>query len=98
MYCNRLDFQQEADGKLWDQPARYLDCHFSSLYGGHSGHRDMETDFREYRLGRALSVWWWPDIKCRSERRSEEHTSELQSRENLVCRLLLEKKKNQYQE
>src|SRR5690606_41959772 len=26
------------------------------------------------------------------EERSEEHTSELQSRENLVCRLLLEKK------
>src|SRR5690606_41553153 len=26
--------------------------------------------------------------------RSEEHTSELQSRENLVCRLLLEKKKS----
>src|SRR5690606_5739915 len=26
--------------------------------------------------------------------RAEEHTSELQSRENLVCRLLLEKKKN----
>src|SRR5690606_39529429 len=26
--------------------------------------------------------------------RSEEHTSELQSRENLVCRLLLDKKKN----
>src|SRR5690606_40655857 len=29
----------------------------------------------------------------RRRRRSEEHTSELQSRENLVCRLLLEKKK-----
>src|SRR5436309_8468952 len=28
------------------------------------------------------------------EERSEEHTSELQSRENLVCRLLLEKKKS----
>src|SRR5436309_7230985 len=27
------------------------------------------------------------------DERSEEHTSELQSRENLVCRLLLEKKK-----
>src|SRR5690606_40131954 len=27
--------------------------------------------------------------------RSEEHTSELQSRENLVCRLLLEKKKKE---
>src|SRR3712207_8585544 len=30
----------------------------------------------------------------RRERRSEEHTSELQSRQYLVCRLLLEKKKN----
>src|SRR5436309_8976266 len=29
----------------------------------------------------------------RSNFRSEEHTSELQSRENLVCRLLIEKKK-----
>src|SRR5436309_4478537 len=29
--------------------------------------------------------------------RSEEHTSELQSRENLVCRLLLEKKKKRKQ-
>src|SRR2546430_11687943 len=28
------------------------------------------------------------------ERRSEEHTSELQSQSNLVCRLLLEKKNN----
>src|SRR5207302_11499737 len=28
-----------------------------------------------------------------ADSRSEEHTSELQSRENLVCRLLLEKKK-----
>src|SRR5690606_41591804 len=31
------------------------------------------------------------------EYRSEEHTSELQSRENLVCRLLLEKKKRAQQ-
>src|SRR5690606_40586285 len=31
------------------------------------------------------------------EVRSEEHTSELQSRENLVCRLLLEKKNNNTQ-
>src|SRR2546430_12767551 len=29
------------------------------------------------------------------QRRSEEHTSELQSQSNLVCRLLLEKKKGQ---
>src|SRR2546421_5674380 len=39
----------------------------------------------------------WPDVDGRSHvclhRRSEEHTSELQSRSDLVCRLLLEKKK-----
>src|SRR5690606_41285565 len=33
------------------------------------------------------------DIQMKTISRSEEHTSELQSRENLVCRLLLEKKK-----
>src|SRR3712207_8676837 len=32
-----------------------------------------------------------------SRRRSEEHTSELQSRQYLVCRLLLEKKNNLYE-
>src|SRR3712207_7336652 len=35
----------------------------------------------------------WP---AGSARRSEEHTSELQSRQYLVCRLLLEKKKNKH--
>src|SRR5207302_3744704 len=35
-----------------------------------------------------------PSPVTTSSPRSEEHTSELQSRENLVCRLLLEKKKN----
>src|SRR5690606_41910247 len=34
-----------------------------------------------------------PTRHTRAAGRSEEHTSELQSRENLVCRLLLEKKK-----
>src|SRR3712207_8608948 len=40
-----------------------------------------------------------PRCRWRSARdcsRSEEHTSELQSRQYLVCRLLLEKKKNIY--
>src|SRR3712207_7393607 len=32
-------------------------------------------------------------VRCKREGRSEEHTSELQSRQYLVCRLLLEKKK-----
>src|SRR5256885_12737267 len=36
------------------------------------------------------------DPHCSSAKRSEEHTSELQSPCNLVCRLLLEKKKMRY--
>src|SRR3712207_7474416 len=40
----------------------------------------------------ALVISFVPDAD-RSVRRSEEHTSELQSRQYLVCRLLLEKKK-----
>src|SRR5260221_9029414 len=35
----------------------------------------------------------WESRKSPSEYRSEEHTSELQSHSDLVCRLLLEKKK-----
>src|SRR5205085_6895557 len=36
---------------------------------------------------------WRSRSRAASPRRSEEHTSELQSQSNLVCRLLLEKKK-----
>src|SRR2546427_1867149 len=47
----------------------------------------------------ARSFWWAATImisdgvRSSSSARSEEHTSELQSQSNLVCRLLLEKKK-----
>src|SRR5438132_3064304 len=41
------------------------------------------------RIRRAASVTSWTDA------RSEEHTSELQSHSDLVCRLLLEKKKKE---
>src|SRR5690606_41777136 len=44
----------------------------------------LTTGFGAFASGNSLKV---------SLQRSEEHTSELQSRENLVCRLLLEKKK-----
>src|SRR5690606_40278225 len=50
--------------------------------------RRYRVRVRVYRAGE------WVDITSRvASGRSEEHTSELQSRENLVCRLLLEKKK-----
>ena len=43
--------------------------------------------------GRLGAVLQFHVPRFRKDRRSEEHTSELQSRRNLVCRLLLEKKK-----
>src|ERR1041385_9291162 len=53
------------------------------------------TLFRSPATRRRQSVWGrsGSGSPCRS--RSEEHTSELQSRLHLVCRLLLEKKKIQ---
>src|SRR5207302_5910271 len=45
---------------------------------------------RILNLGGGFGIPYFPGDK-RVELRSEEHTSELQSRENLVCRLLLEK-------
>src|SRR5438874_6807525 len=46
-------------------------------------------------LGRVRFSRPWTVLSARRNlRRSEEHTSELQSRRDLVCRLLLEKKKN----
>src|SRR5690606_40172874 len=48
-------------------------------------------------LGRRQKLQSFYGVKIKAgiaqKTRSEEHTSELQSRENLVCRLLLEKKK-----
>src|SRR3712207_8230688 len=41
-----------------------------------------------------LGMEWSEITNSQSRERSEEHTSELQSRQYLVCRLLLEKKKN----
>src|SRR5690606_42094929 len=42
------------------------------------------------RISPVADSFFWHIVQ---KNRSEEHTSELQSRENLVCRLLLEKKK-----
>src|SRR5438034_4704246 len=46
---------------------------------------------------RSFSLWARHPAETSAERRSEEHTSELQSHSDLVCRLLLEKKKKKEQ-
>src|SRR5438270_6580041 len=53
------------------------------IYFGHPGGMQPPCRYPEAAL-RVLQI----------VKRSEEHTSELQSQSNLVCRLLLEKKKN----
>src|SRR3712207_7123158 len=67
------------------------------MSGAASGHASEPTG------GLVLARWLWPILLLaipaivvgwRGAFRSEEHTSELQSRQYLVCRLLLEKKKN----
>src|SRR2546430_11344950 len=57
--------------------AMELFCIRKGESGGHDKHEGKSSDGRYGKTGQ----------------RSEEHTSELQSQSNLVCRLLLEKKK-----
>src|SRR2546421_9337108 len=71
-----------------------------SLWSGMTLNRTYK--YQEGRQIRAALILVSCDIPaarkiCGHISRSEEHTSELQSRSDLVCRLLLEKKKNAYE-
>src|SRR5207248_11027505 len=64
--------------------------------GRHRGHSRQDDHDRADRLGADVRRSRSDDVRGRHRakfRRSEEHTSELQSPYDLVCRLLLEKKK-----
>src|SRR5256885_11494656 len=63
-----------------------------SSYGKHRPNELSGGQRQRVAVTRALVTE--PQIVLADEPRSEEHTSELQSPCNLVCRLLLEKKKN----
>src|SRR2546427_8672862 len=61
------------------------------LIGVHDRHRAVRLEVARVDGSRLVAL----DVQHRIVHvRSEEHTSELQSQSNLVCRLLLEKKKN----
>src|SRR3712207_8629948 len=69
--------------------AKSRETHATSESAGHH-HRDRlswRIRYRFRRVGTLLRV-----LPAGRQPRSEEHTSELQSRQYLVCRLLLEKK------
>src|SRR5438477_5852928 len=78
------------------RPPRSTLFPYTTLFRSRSG--DAGETGRHQAGGRLLSVAAVSDVEVceRNESffaRSEEHTSELQSHVNLVCRLLLEKKK-----
>src|SRR5206468_8871044 len=60
-----------------------------------AGHGQESDDGRQQRLDHVEAV---ARLREEEAHRSEEHTSELQSRSDLVCRLLLEKKKQTYED
>src|SRR5690349_23709356 len=73
------------------RPADQLAAHDEAEQRHDHGADRLATNVREWRERHLAAA-----VRGRiAERvRSEEHTSELQSRRDLVCRLLLEKKKN----
>src|SRR2546427_3727702 len=74
---DRRALELDARGELTQPPHARLDPR--------TAHRGRAPPYRRALLAR-------PSVPL-GEGRSEEHTSELQSQSNLVCRLLLEKKK-----
>src|ERR1035437_8546259 len=94
---DRGDRQNFLDGSR--QPARLRRTRFiasrlaldneAARRGGFGAHRDRVLRHCQHRRHKALHIVRAVQVN----ERSEEHTSELQSRQYLVCRLLLEKKK-----
>src|SRR2546427_5020976 len=71
---------------------RWLDTALEQARKG--GERGVESRALNARGAMSLVSGRLDEAADYCTRRSEEHTSELQSQSNLVCRLLLEKKKN----
>src|SRR5690606_41588670 len=77
----------EADATLAELAMLLTDAERSALAGSAVFHGGFTRDAAEAVVGMDLALL--SALLDRSLLRSEEHTSELQSRENLVCRLLL---------
>src|SRR5689334_24797151 len=63
-------------------------------WGGGNRNRRVHPRLCHFARRGVRGAWLGHARHSRGARRSEEHTSELQSQFHLVCRLLLEKKKN----
>src|SRR5258706_10649649 len=75
------------------RPPRSTLFPYTTLFRSTGPWEDYATPSRDMRLIIAMNVLAGLPERVVRHPRSEEHTSELQSLTNLVCRLLLEKKK-----
>src|SRR5258707_13642125 len=78
------------------RPPRSTLFPYTTLFRSKEGSKSDRIDARklaELLRNGSLSAVYHGENGLRMLKRSEEHTSELQSRQYLVCRLLLEKKK-----
>src|SRR5436309_11451598 len=76
------------------RPPRSTLFPYTTLFRSQTKPRPTNVRYVVVAVTALAAMWMYIDRGQRRHRdRSEEHTSELQSRENLVCRLLLEKKK-----
>src|SRR5436309_12259259 len=78
------------------RPPRSTLFPYTTLFRSEILGNEIIADDSETLVAHSGDKWFaahQPEVVVFRLMRSEEHTSELQSRENLVCRLLLEKKK-----
>src|SRR5207247_9875504 len=71
---------------VWNQGFHWAHLDFLS--------KDVDQVGKSVATAKPIGYYWRTSPADGFSGRSEEHTSELQSRVDLVCRLLLEKKKN----
>src|SRR5699024_10750270 len=82
-------YQIASDGGFLEQPIEK-----STLRLSPAERAEILVDFSQFETGEKISlINTTSGVIDSASKRSEEHTSELQSRFDLVCRLLLEKKK-----
>src|SRR2546427_4200098 len=89
-HCGNISFSLIWEPDPAEIPARACTCSFCTKHGGlwtSNPRGALKVVVKDPSLVSKYA------FGTRTAERSEEHTSELQSQSNLVCRLLLEKKK-----
>src|SRR5258708_9201431 len=96
----------EVGMRIWVAACLVMVAMLAAGAGAFAQTKDVEIPYEKFVLDNGLTlivhedhkapivaINTWYHVGSKNEKRSEEHTSELQSPDHLVCRLLLEKKK-----